>query len=457
MNMEPGPPSREKDAPLVAIYNNLETFLKFLQRTKDPDIFQKRRFRGDRGLFWLGDPKLLFVTAASPASAEQVCRRWGYPGTVILAPDEPTPQLCLDILRERRLFDRILEHAGPARAIRLVPYATTPEVYRLADGLREAGLMVHLPESPAPENHWLRDFADTKSGFRAIASQCLSSTDIFPQGFVCRDIAHAAGAVGWFQNHGHACVVKADGGESGIGHLFFSPDQEEKESVLKALQDNPFLQNDLIIVEEYIPSRVHLSPSLEFTVPPAGLGAPQITYASKQLFSEFGRFAGVLISRTLQEAAWYPLLVERGMKIANHLQDMGYIGPFDLDAVVDEKDHPYLLELNTRRTGGTYVHEFARFTFGPDYPQKVAVLSRNAVFSHGITNLDELLDRLSDLLFPDYTSAGGGVVITVTSTLSAGEFGCILVASDEIQITKLNEALIERLESRQVRELDQIK
>jgi hypothetical protein len=102
------------------------------------------------------------------------------------------------------------------------------------------------------------------------------------------------------------------------------------------------------------------------------------------------------------------------------------------------------LEINARRTGGTYVHEFARHTFGPDYIQRVSLLSQNAIKSSGITRVEELLDSLSDLLYPDY-APGSGIVITVTSTLEAGEFGCITIAPDEAQVFKLNNVLMDRL------------
>ncbi|HTX91955.1 MAG TPA: hypothetical protein VMC09_12145 [Anaerolineales bacterium] len=402
-------------------------------------------YRGDRGLFWLGDPKLLFVTAPAPDAAS-VCQRWGYPGTAVIAPVHPTHQLSLDILREPALLERILEYAGSGRTLRMVPYATTSEFLQLADILQTRhGLTIHLPESPAPDRLWLRDYADTKAGFRAIASQCIFTPNIFPPGFVCKTISQAAGAVDWFLERGQDCVVKADSGESGIGHTIFSPQSAAGQGVLQALEKNPFLHNDNIIVEQFIKSSENLSPSLEMYVPPLSAGSPHITYVSQQLFSSFGRFAGVLVSRSLEKASWYPLLAERGMKIAETLQKMGYVGHFDLDAVVDDEGSLYLLETNARRTGGTYVHEFASFTFGPDYLDKVALLSINALKSCGITCLARLLDWLSDLLYP-IQSTCHGVVVTVTSSLSAGEFGCILVGRNEAEVLDLHQALLDRLQ-----------
>ncbi len=444
-------PPCDPEIPIVAIHNNLETFFKFLSRAEDPALFQKRKYRGDRGLFWLGDPKLLFVTAPIPG-AEIICRRWGYPGTIAAAPSHPTHQLCQNILDEPELIERIVSHAGAGRTVQMVPYAATTEFFSLVEALRARyGLTVLLPESPAADKLWLRDYADTKSGFRSLLSQHTGALDAIPHSFICRDLVQAAGAVEWFLGRGRACVVKADDGESGIGHVIFWPEPPLERSVLQILERNPFLKGGILIVDLFIDSPQNISPSLEFFVPPIGAGSPQITYLSQQLFSGFGRFAGVLISRNLEKAYWYPTLKERGQKIAELLQTLGYVGHFDLDAVVDENMKPYLLEINTRRTGGTYVHEFACHTFGPDYLQRVALLSINALDSGGIVRIEELLDRLSDLLFPDY-AADSGVVITVTSTLPAGEFGCILVAPDEAQIDTLNAALAERLQTSRVAE-----
>jgi hypothetical protein len=402
-------------------------------------------YRGDRGLFWLGDPKLLFATASTPFG-EHVCRRWGYPGTILLAPKNPTHQLSLDILREPELLKQVIDYAGPGKTLCMVPYATTAEFYQLIEILRTChGLTICLPESPTPNLLWLRDHIDSKAGFRALAAECLHSTQLLPKGFACKDTCQAAEAVNWFLQRGEGCVVKADGGESGIGHVIFQPALVHGEDVRSVLDQNPFLRDDIIIVEQFIHATVDISPSLEMYVPSIEEGQPRITYVSRQCFTSFGRFSGVVVSRDLLNADWYPPLAKAGMAMAAHLQKLGYVGHFDLDAVVDDAGRLFLLETNARRTGGTYVHEFAQHTFGPDYLQDVALMSINALRCPGITCLDALLDWLDDLLYP-IQSSRRGVVITVTSTLPTGEFGCILVADDEAGLTELQQKLIERLQ-----------
>ncbi|MBN1812136.1 MAG: hypothetical protein JXA14_09900 [Anaerolineae bacterium] len=435
-----------ESVPLVAVYNNLEVAFSFLSRANDAAFIETRRYRGDRALLWLGDPKLVFTTAPIPY-AKRLCQRWGYPGTHTLCPANPSHQLSLDILREPDLLAQLIEYAGPKRTVQLVPYATTPEFLQLAETLRtEHGLTALLPESPPAERLWVRDYIDTKTGFRVLTSQWLSDSTLLPFGIVCQDMQQAAEAIRWFNANGQICVVKSNSGESGLGHMVLSPEENSVPAkyIRTKLWSNRFLRDDLIVVERYINSSGRLSPSLEMFVPPLGIGEPEITYLSNQLFGDFGRFAGVLVSRELPSSDWYPLLAESGLKIAERLQEMGYVGHFDLDTIVDDEGRLFLLEVNARRTGGTHVHEFARFTFGPDYLDEVALLSHNSFSSEGITHPEELLHAVGDLLYP-MNHERRGVVITVTSALTAQRFGCVIVASSAKEALALQEALSERL------------
>ena len=394
----------------------------------------------------MGANKLVFASAPIP-HADELRERLGYAGTHYASPANPSPWLCLDILQEPPLLKRLVEYAGGQRTVQLVPYGTTPQFFQLVETLRtDYALNILLPESPDRDSLWLRDYVDTKSGFRSLASRWLPDAErLLPEGVVCPDLLRAAAAAHWFCARGRSCVVKADGGESGIGQRIFHPgDSLSPESILNELQADPFLRDDLIIVEEYIPSSRHLSPSLEVYVPPPEFGAPQITYLSNQLFLGQSDFFGLLISRELVEAPWYPPLAESGLRIAAKLQAMGYAGHFDIDTIVGDDGRVYLLELNSRRTAGTHVHEFARFTFGPDYLADVTLLSINKMKTGTMARYDELRAAIGDLLYP-MEGQRRGVICAVTSILAACEFGCILVADSTPAVVALQQKLVERL------------
>jgi hypothetical protein len=309
------------------------------------------------------------------------------------------------------------------------------------------GLVVHLPETPAPEAVWLRDYVDTKAGFRVLASRWLPNADqLLPPGVICRDAETAADAALWFHHQQRACMVKADNGESGLGHTLLPLEPRlSLGQIQQQLQLNPYLRDNLIVVEEYVDAARHVSPSLELFVPPRGQGEPRITYLSQQLFRGFGQFSGVLVSREMLAEPWYPALAESGLTIARHLQAEGYVGHFDVDAVVDDAHRVWLLEVNSRRTGGTYVHEFAVHAFGPDYLEAVTLLSHAKLPSGRLTTVAELLAAIGDLRYPRHGERRG-VVVAVTSALAAGEFGCIIVAGTTAEALQLQDQLLRRLE-----------
>ena len=179
-------------------------------------------------------------------------------------------------------------------------------------------------------------------------------------------------------------------------------------------------------------------------MPPKELGDPYVTYLSSQLMVGFGDFYGVLVSHELNEAPWAEPLFKAGQCIAREMQQMGYVGHFDLDAIVDDSDRLYLVEINTRRTGGTHVHEFGWHVFGPDYLDQVTLLSNDAISAGQIKQFDDLVKIVADLLYP-VEDQERGIVITGTSALEAGEFGAIVVGQSTADVQMLTEQLTERV------------
>ncbi len=437
--------------PVVFLYNNIESFFDFLSRPEKTDLprhqyIPNRQYsKGDRALLSLGNCKLAFVSAPVPHALELT--RLGFTQTDFAYPLNPSPWLSLDILQEPPLLRRLVDYAGPTRTVQLVPYATTPQFWQLVEKLRaDFGLTVLLPESPLPGSEWVKEYIDTKAGFRVFAGRWLPDADVLlPEGFACETMLQAAEAAYWFTQRGQTCLVKTDGGESGIGHHVFKPNSGATvASIFNELHADAYLHNDLIIVEEFIQSTQQLSPSLEVYVPPLGAGEPVITYLSNQLFLGFD-FYGLVVSRELTQASWYPLLAEKGLVLARQLQAMGYAGHFDLDTVVDDNNRLYLLELNSRRTAGTHVHEFAYQYFGPDYLDRVVLLSVNKTKTGSLTTFDSLKAAISDLLFP-INGENRGLIFAVSSILAASEFGCIIVAATQADVLALHQQLRERMD-----------
>ncbi len=448
------PSNLDPHCPVVVVCNISETFYTFLNRAPEDDerarLILGEQYRADRTLMWLGRSKLLFVSHPIP-HAEDFCRQFGYLETQVAAPKEPSPWLCRDLLNEPDLRDLLVNYAGPEKTLQLIPYATTTDFFQLVDTLRkDHGLHVLTPESPVPERLWVRDYIDTKLGFHVLVSQWLKDSDsLLPRRIVCQDLEAAAAAIRWFGECGLDCLIKADDGENGVGNFLITPGLFSSPAEVKRfIEKRTFLGSHEVIVEEFIHSAEMLSPSLELFVPPMGAGEPEITYLSQQVFQGPGDFCGVMVDRSLLQTAWYPALAESGLVIARHLQEMGYVGHFDLDAIIDDENRPYLLEINSRRTGGTHVHEFGSNYFGPDYLDKLVLLSNDSLSSAGCHTYQELRDALADFLYPR-REANCGVIITVTSSLVDGEFGAVFVAPSAKELLQLQNDVIAFLQQRE--------
>ena len=427
------------------MHNYLETFHGFLSRTGDDATIWDRRFNGDHGLWWLGREKLV-VTTSPIEDAERLSKKWSYENSQCLYLEKPTFLLSQDILNDAGLLEKVLAYAGPEKKLAVVPYASTPEFLQLAHLLEsEHGLTVHLPESPTQDNLWLKDYLDSKAGFRVLVDHWLGAENVLPFGFICQDVEQAADAANWFKEQGKGCVVKANQGGSGVGNLFLPLEElQATDDVLAILQENTFMREDLTVVEEIIPSTEAVSPSLEFYVPAVQDGKPQITYLSNQHFESSGRFAGVILGKELFDEDWYPGFEEWGLEIANQVQALGYVGHFDLDAIVDDDGRLYLVEINARRTGGTYVHEFLTQVLGADYLEQVAVFSQNKLKSKGIADLDGLEQAFEGLLYP-IDNKQRGVILTLTSALEAGSFGYLVLGETIADAQALRQEMLARL------------
>jgi hypothetical protein len=438
-------PHHNPNVPLVVVCNISETFYEFLSRAEDASRhILGEQYRGDRAIVWAGDSKLVITSLPIP-HAEHLYRQAGYTATEWLSPQKPTAWLSLDILREPALLQRIVEYAGDNQTIQLIPYAATEQLFDLIESLEnDYGLTVILPETTRRDGLWLRDYIDSKIGYRILASRWLHNADqLLPEGFACQTVGEAANAADWFLRNGRACLIKSDIGENGIGNVVFQPgDVESKAEIIERLHQNHYINDQWLTVEELIAAEHPLSPSLEVYVPLEG--DPVITYVSDQLFQGFGDFCGVLVSRELLEAPWYPALAESGLTIARRLQAMGYVGQFDLDTVVNDEGRIYLLEVNPRRTGGTHVHEFADFAFGDDYLQSVALLSNDTLSSGSITDFEELRGVIGDFQYP-INGEKRGFFWMVTSALEAHEFGCIIVGANTADVVEIQQQLQARI------------
>lgn len=433
------------DIPIVFISNTGESFYQYVGRADGErsrhELVREMQTIGDRALLYLGGQKLA-ITSAPVHHLEYLQAHLQYSQTQHAYPQQVSPCLSLDITNDPRLLQRIADFADTQKSIQLIPHASTPEFLKLVDCLTsELGLSVHLPETPSRESVWIRDYIDSKVGFRAFASRSLArDSHLILEGFTCQTSLEASRAAWWFLKSDRACVIKANRGNDALGIDIVKPgDFHSIYAIRSSLERNPFLEDDLIVVEAYAPSTQNLIPSAEFFVPQHHAGEPQFTYICNQIFMKGGTFSGILVDPDFAKEPWYEQLKSAGLQIARELQQSGYVGHFDLDAIVDDDRNLHLLEVNARRTGGTHIHELATHLFGEHYDR--AFVSNTAFpCSTEISTFSALVDCLSDVLYPA-NDEGEGIVITHTSDLHEHRFGYVAIASSSDRVLELQQML----------------
>src|SRR5206468_2151486 len=108
----------------------------------------------------------------------------------------------------------------------------------------------------------------------------------------------------------------------------------------------PAFGDDYIVVEAVIDggNRRALSPSTEVYID--GDGRASVTYSCVQHFSRRGEFCGVLIDRsnvTTRAAEDMNMIANF---IGAELAQLGYVGHFDIDYVIDSDGSPFAVEGN---------------------------------------------------------------------------------------------------------------
>ena len=445
----------DPNIPIVAIFNNREISAWELKYIEDSTSVERlanyNHSVGDRAVLWLGASKLVVVSAPLP-QAETLKLQLGYSATQVAFPNCPSQFLCLDILNEPALIQHLLDYVGPNKTVQLIPYSATPQFFQLVTALEtKYDLNVVLPESPDQDCLWLKNYVDTKAGFRHLVSHCLPDAERrLPEGFICENLEQIISIVRWFHAQNRSCILKPNHGWDGVGLAVFHPNHSVLEDELQLFQLHPALQENLTVFEEYIHAAsaeneedsLPLFPSAEFFVPRSKSEKPEITHICNQILK--GRFGGLTINRRLWEQSWSSSLVESGLRIANYLQQKGYVGHFDLDAVVDKTGEIRLLEVNPRRTGSTHIHELACFLFGSDYINHAALLSQCSVDSGAIDTYELLEYTLNDLLYTHEKRQG--IVLINTSSLIHHKFGYVIIAPTHKDATLLQEQLFQRMQ-----------
>ena len=398
-------PSLLEGLPVLAIDNYYDFFHPFINRSNLLEPLAIALMNSPtRFLLYGGSPKMV-ITQSEPVLQDYLREVLGIEDEVIVFPsgvNGTKKTMAGKIMDNPSVMMDIARFAGSGKKILLISWGITPDLYELVQMIEELGIEVLLPEAPAKKDLSIQQYVDTKVGFRAIASSLFGQEKVIPQGFICRNQREVMNAVEWFASRSHSYVIKGNIGVLGKSVMIGEPgifDMSQFEIIAACNGD------DLYVVEEFIQSPQAISPSVEYYVPPIGQGAPKMSCIGVQLLLNGINFIGWSMTKDHRREEWYQPLIERGDRLASYLQSLGYVGHFDIDAIVDAEGNPWLTEVNARRTGGTHDHELCLRLFGPDYLDRVATIS-NGRFQVGNLDFPELYELSSDILYSNGSESG---------------------------------------------------
>ncbi len=413
----------------------------------------------DRALLW-GGPRKLVVTSqpVAPAHLRYLQQTLGYEELVNLSPHEASDALCEDVLREPGLQREIAARLRGQGPVSLISFVASQKVLDVADALRGEGLEVETPECPPADLLWVRDYLDSKAGFRRFFTPIQDQLHgvRIPEGAVCESPAEAARIAGRFLAEGRGCICKPNNSQSGVGFHILRPGADvgavheppREGDAAGALHEGgaapePPLQARLeadsqmtcgcIVVEELIdmdPTIGGGSPSIEMCVPADPARDVEFMYPCGQILTPSGYFFGVEMYRDVVSPALERTMEEAGLAAAREMRRLGYVGIFDMDMVAAKGGELYAVEVNTRRTGGTHAHEAAQAIYGPRYWERAAVISNNDLAFEGPRlDYDALHELLAGLIFP-IAGRKEGILPTIISSLVTNRVGYIAFAAD---------------------------
>jgi hypothetical protein len=411
----------------------------------------------DRALLW-GGPRKLVVTSlpVEPEHVRYLRETMGYACLENLSPHHPTDGLCDDVLRDDALRAAIVSRLRGEREVRLISFVASAGVLALAEALRREGLAVSTPECPPADLLWVRDYLDSKAGFRRFFAAIEPSLDgiRLPEGGIAQDCAEAARLAARFLAEGRACLCKPNNSQSGLGFHFLRPSEPPRDlahcqqAIQARLEGDAQMTSDHVVVEELIDADCRVgggSPSIEMRIPADPAQDVEFMYLCGQILTPEAHFSGVEMYGDLLSAALQRSLEAAGVAIAREVRHLGYVGVFDLDLVVGLDGAIYAVEINTRLTGGTHAHEAAQALFGPRYWERVAVIcNSNVGFDGPRLTYAGLRQLLGALLFPS-GDRPEGILPTIVSSLAENRLGYIVFGPSIERARELERALHQRL------------
>jgi len=444
-------PSLRTDIPVIYINNYYDYHGGFLNRCdslNEIKVFMQNSCT--RFMYYGGTPKLV-VSQTGTVLLDYLREHLSFDDELYVLAGDIEDSIVKTIMDSSKALEKIVDFAGSQRNIQMISWASSVEIFKLAQFIEsQSDVVVYLPEVPSDKDRWLQEYLDTKNGFRSVTSTVFNYDEkVLPEGFTCLTEQDAVHSIQWFLSRNQDCIAKSNKGCLGKGLIKFDAADNWQETQIKEALSHKrsLLLNEPVIVEQKIFSPSQISPSAEFYIPPVNQGTPQFTYLVKQCFQGDFQFVGNLISKELTKEPWYDQLLTNAHRLAERVQQLGYVGYIDVDCIVDQYQNPYFVEVNPRRTGGTHYHELAIRLFGEEYLEKISLISNSNLLNERFVSFKDLYDGTSDLLYSP-GEVERGIIFTEANLLASHRIISVAsIGKDVIEATQYLSLFQERISS----------
>ena len=369
----------------------------------------------------------------------------------ILTPKFHTGEISKDIISDKQLFVELVNISRNYKKVEIISYTNSSQFLNLVKSIREEGVLIDTPESPAEADSWTVDFFGSKSGIRQLAQQSASREPDFkmPPGLISIDIENTAKMASKMYIKENGLVIKTNKGHAGAGILIFRQNSLPTDyvkcvtEILKQFRHENYWNRFPIIVEKYIDPAQSIGggyPNAEFRINKNG--RLEFLYYCVLRVTPSGIFKGVEINNAVLSDQDTAQIMDTGFFLGEQLASRGYRGYFELDFVAAKNGDIFVTESNVRRTGGTHVYHLAKYLFGKDFMYDTFILTNNAYpvkKSGPIVEADRLYDVLSPILYNPVKKEG--IVVAGTRLLEQNSFGYVIFGNSKTRAEKIEEMM----------------
>ncbi len=429
------------------IANMSDEFDAFYQRS---DLYEKYLFEekllSERSLFWSTANDLLI---ASPFLIPEDYINWVgdlFKKRIKLLYPPNSVQPLFEFLSEPQQIHEIKKWVNSGSLASLIAYSASESLENFISILSENQIYLNIDTLPDKSFWPKRRFFSSKLGFKhtlkILEGDGLNVTG--PDYFSCKNLEQTRDAILEFLRAGKPVIVKPNDGNSGIGtHRFYPYDLDTSNKINHSLENNLFIKENQVVVEELITSRSGslMSPSLELLVPLPPEN-PVILYWSQQLISPSGGFQGIIIDMQEPQNNKKTKAENIALAIAAFLQREGYRGIFDIDFLIRDDGLFIPIEMNLRHTGGTHVFLAADSLLGKRMKEYI-ILSREE-FDIGLRcSWEYFCDCLKDLFISEEKMTGL-LPININMTQNS-RLGFVAIGSSGSDVFSLQKEVVSRL------------